>query len=136
MGFVLDDLSDMLSSGGVTTTIYKGFMPERPDDALQLVETGGFGAVHAMSTGPGNAKTERQTVQIVRRSTVYNRARAEMQVIFRLLDGEGDRTIGGTRYYWIEALQPPFALPRDESQRDLIAMNVLIHKAVTTATST
>lgn len=134
--FLLDDLSDLLTTGGVATTIYKGFMPGQPDDAIQLVETGGFPAVHAMSTGPGNAVEERPTVQIIRRSLVYNRARAEMQYIWRLLDGHGDRTINGTSYRWIAALQQPFALPNDETNRTLIACNFTIAKAVSTATST
>ena len=48
---LLDDISDLLSTGGVTTTIYKGFMPEQPSDAFVLTETGGQGPIHAMSTG-------------------------------------------------------------------------------------
>ena len=134
--FLLDDLRDWLTSEGVTTQIYRGFMPELPDDALQIIETGGMPPVHAMSSAAGNAVEERPSVQLIRRSPSYERARAEMQVIFRLLDGAGDKTVNGTRYKWVSALQQPFALPRDESNRSLIAMNVAIAKAVTTATST
>lgn len=136
MGFVLDDLADLLSSGGVTTTIYQGFLPEQPDDALVLIETGGMPAVHAFSPTAGNAVAERPSVQIIRRSPVYNRARAEMQYIWRMLDGFGDRSINGTRYMWIASRHMPFALPEDETRRTLIACNFDISKAVSTSTST
>jgi hypothetical protein len=134
--FLLDDLADLLSTGGVTTQIYRGFMPEKPDEAVQLVETGGIGPVHAMASAPGLAVEERASVQIVRRSATYQRARASMNVIFRLLDGAGDRTVNGTRYLWIEAIQSPFALGQDETGRTLVACNFNVCKALSTSTST
>lgn len=134
--FLLDDLSDLLSSGGITTTIYKGFLAEQPDDAIALIETGGLPAVHAMNASAGNAVEERPTVQIIRRSPVYNRARAEMQFIWRMLDGFGDRNINGTRYMWIASRQMPFTLPEDESRRTMFVCNFDIAKAVSTSTST
>jgi len=136
MGLLLDDLADLLSSGGVATTTYRGIMPEIPDDALQLVETGGLAAVHAMSASAGAAHEERPTVQIMRRSPVYNRARAEMNVIWKLLDGLGDRSINGTRYLWIAARQSPFGVGRDETNRYLVACNFDVCKALSTTTST
>lgn len=133
MGLVLNDLYDFLTSGGITTTIYKGFMPGSPDEAIQMVETGGFGSVYAF----GRVVEERPSVQIIRRSPVADRARAEMNVIKNMLDGFGDRTINGTHYKWVMALQPPFPLGRDDTNvRELIAMNVSLARAVTTATST
>lgn len=136
MPFLLDDLADLLSSGGVTTTTYKGFLPELPDDALLLSETGGLPPVHAMSGSAGNAVEERPSVQVMRRSPVYNRARAEMNVIVKLLDGFGDRSINGTRYLWIAAKQSPFPLPTDASGRFLQVCNFDIAKALSTSTST
>lgn len=133
---VLDDLIDITTSGGVTTTKYAGFMPETPDDALQFLETGGMGAVHAMSSVAGAAVEENPSVQIIRRSPSYRRARVEMNFIWRMLDGLGDRTINGTRYFWIEAMQSPFPLGQDESGRSLISCNFRISKALSTSTST
>lgn len=134
--YLLDDIESLLSSGGITTTLYKGRMPELPDDAIQLLETGGLPAVHAMSGSAGNAVEERPTVQIVRRSAVYNRAKAEMNVIWKMLDGFGDRSINGTPYKWIEARQSPFPLPEDASKRTSFACNFIVCKAVSTGTST
>ena len=132
---LLDDLADLLSSGGITTTAYRGFMPEQPDDAIQLIETGGMAPLRAMAGSAGTA-LERPGVQIVRRSPSYERARVEMQVIWRMLDGLGDRTLNGTRYLWFAASQQPFPLGRDDSNRTLIAMNVGVVKDPSTATST
>mgnify|MGYP001576753400 FL=1 len=136
MGFVAPDLADYLTTGGITTTKFGALMPPTPDDAIQIIETGGMPPVHAFSSVAGAAVEERPHVQIVRRSMVYARARAEMNVIWRMLDGAGDMTINGTRYKWIESLQSPFSIGRDETQRELIACNFRVCKALTTSTST
>ena len=142
--YILDDLKDLLSSGGVTTTLYREFMPPSPDDAILLRETGGYPAHRAMpgnaarggGVGSGQIVVERVTVQITRRSPSAQRAIAEMNYIYRFLDGAGDRDINGTRYNHIMALQPPFPLPADESGRSLRVLNFLVEKALSTSTST
>lgn len=131
--FVIDDLADFLSSGGISTTIYRGFMPDTPDEALQLVETGGYPPVYAFGT---TVVEERPTVQLMRRSSVANRARADLYVIKQLLDGMGDRSINGTAYKWVSVLHNPMPIGRDQSNRERFVMNAIIAKAVTTATST
>lgn len=134
--YLLDDLADLLSSGGIATTTFKGFMPERPDEAILLVETGGFEPIRAMSPIAGAAVEERPTVQIMRRSVTFQKAVAEMNVIWRMLDGFGDRSINGTPYKWIAAQQSPFPLPEDASGRKLRVCNFLVCKGVSTGTST
>ncbi len=136
MAGIEDDLADFLSTGGISTTMFKDFLPERPDEALQILRTGGYPPVHRMSATAGNPVEERPTVQILRRSQSVQRALAEMNVIWRMLDGAGDVTINGTRYFWVEAMQSPFPFPRDETNRARIVCNFMACKAVTTATST
>lgn len=133
---VTDDLRDYLTTGGIATTIYTRYLPERPDDAIQITVTGGYPPVHAFSAVAGAAVQEQPTVQIIRRSQVQERAEAEMNVIWRMLDGLGDRVINGTKYYWISAFGSPFTLPQDLTQRNLVVCNFLVVKAVSTATST
>lgn len=137
MGALLVDLADLLTTGGIATTIYRGVLPEAPDDAIQLVESGGYPPVQAMR-GARDVSTvvEQPTVQITRRSSSYDRNVAGMNAVLRLLDGAGDRTINGTRYGWITAIQPPFDLGRDETHRHLRALNVLVCREPSTATST
>lgn len=137
------DISDLLTSGGVTATIYQGFMPPSPNDAVCIVETGGFPPLRAMpgsagrgGVGAGLIVVERPTVQVMRRSMSPQLARVDMGYILRLLDGAGDRNINGTRYNLISAMQSPFPLPEDETGRTLIVCNFMAEKALTTATST
>ncbi len=131
-----DDIKTLLSDGGITETIYRGFMPERGDDVFQILETGGLEPIRAMSGVPGNAVEEAAGFQLTRRSPSYDRARIGMNAAFKLLDGEGDKTINGVSYKWIAARQSPFALGRDESDRTLITCNFLAYKALSTSTST
>ena len=128
---LLDDISDLLSTGAITTTVYKGFMPEKPDDAFAVIETGGFPAVHGMSSGPGNALLEHPTFQLIRRSSSYATAATAMQSAFDLLDGLQQRTINSTRYAYVEAQQSPFSLGRDESDRSRIVVNFVVYKELT-----
>lgn len=143
MGYLLDDMSDLLTTGGVTATIYKGFLPPQPDDAVLILDTGGFGPIRAMpgsagrgGVGAGLIVQERPTIQVTRRSASPQRARADINFIMRLLDGEGDRQINGTQYGLITALQSPASLPDDESGRKLMVCNFVVEKALTTSTST
>ena len=129
---LLDDISDLLSTGGVSTTIYKGFMPEQPNDAIILTETAGLGPIQAMSSGPGNASMEVAGLQVIQRSQSYATARLGMQTVMNLLDGLSERTINSTRYSWVEATQVPFFLERDVSERSLLAVNFLAYKDLST----
>ena len=134
--FLIDDIADLLSSGGVTATIYRGYLPEQPDDAVGLVPTGGLAPVRAMRASAGQPVEERPSVQVTIRAATVQRAMVNANFIWRLLDGAGDRDINGTRYYWIAARQSPFPLPRDGSDRAVWAFNIDVAKAVSTATST
>jgi hypothetical protein len=127
---LLDDIADLLTTGGITTTIYKSVMPEQPNDALLLTETGGRAPIHAMSCGPGNALLEVPGFQVIRRSPSYETARTEMKTVFELLDGLSERTINTVRYSYVEAQQSPFMLGRDESLRSMVAMNFLAYKTL------
>ena len=127
---LLDDISDLLTTGGITTQIYKSVMPEQPNDAILITETGGRAAVHAMSSGPGNALLEQPGFQVIRRSQSYETARTEMRTVFQLLDGLSERTINSVRYSYVEAQQSPFPIGRDDALRSLIAVNFLAYKTL------
>lgn len=141
--YTVDDLRDLLtSSAGVTTTIYRESMAPSPDDAILIRETGGFPPIRAMRSsaragglGGGLTVLERRTVQITRRSPSAQRAQAETEFLYNFLDGRS-RTINGTRYALITAMQPPFPLPQDESGRSLRVVNILCEKEPSTSTST
>jgi hypothetical protein len=119
---VLTDVADVLSSGGITTPIFKGTLPSTPDDLIGLFETGGAAPVHAMNRGPGTALAERPHVQLLVRDTRPDDAKKTAQDATRLLDGLG-RRINGILYGSVFALQSPFFLKVDETSRVIYAVN-------------
>lgn len=135
---LLDDIADLLSTGGISGTVYKGWMPDAGTTAVAVYETGGQRSVHAMGAEPGQAVVERPRVQVVTRAAGddYQTARNAANNAFRLLDGVRERTINGTRYLWICAVQSPFLMGRDANQRVLIAANFDVMKVLSTSTST
>ena len=139
---LLDDLGDYLSSQGIGTTgssIFANRFPvNAPDNAICLIETGGMASDHAMATGPGLAVMERPRVQVTARSCAFcdQQARTIAHNAFMALDGVRTRTINGTTYYWITAVQPPFPMPMDKNNRPHFTFNVQIMKALSTSTST
>lgn len=134
----LDDLSDLLSTGGITTAIYKGHIPALAGNAaIGLFETGGMSSIQTMSTGPGAASTvERPRLQVVARDLDASVAMAVATQAYTLLDGMRERVINGVRYLWAQAVQPPFFLDLDANGRTTIAFNVDVLKALSTSTST
>lgn len=133
---LLDDIADVLSSGGagtVGTTIFKGIIPDRPDACVAVYETGGLAPAHAMSGSAGNAVAERPRVQVVSRAAQqdYEAARAKASCCYRILDGLPGRTVNGVRYLSSFAVQSPFLLGRDESGRVLLACNFDVVKELT-----
>jgi hypothetical protein len=129
------DLRDYLSSGQGETVI-AGRMPPMPDRVIGVLETGGLPSVHAMADGPGQALLEYPRVQVVSRATTYQTAAQMAANVHHLLDGFRARTINGTAYEWIEAVQQPFLLDEDVNGRTVIACNYQIAKARSTSTST
>lgn len=119
---VLDDISDVLSSGGITPSIYKSVLPSTPDSVLALFETGGPAPIHAMAKGPGTAVVERPHVQVLSRDTRADTARHIAQQATALLDAL-ERTVNGVRYLSVYAIQSPFFMQRDETGRVLYAVN-------------
>ena len=138
---LLDDVADLLSTGGIGSVgstasygIYKAAMPDAPEKAVAVYETGGGPSLHAMSGSAGSAVATRPRVQVVVRSASYSTGRQKAQDAFRLLDGLRDRTVNGVRYMGGAAVQSePFPIGRDENARHLIACNYEFVKAMSTA---
>ena len=124
---LLDDLADVLTSGGVATTgttLFKGTMPSTPDELLSLYQTGGPPPVHAMSAGPGTALVERPHVHLIARSARADAALKLARDAYGALDALGPRTINGVPYKSIFAIQDPFYFREDETGRKEFAFNV------------
>ena len=129
---LLDDLSDYLSTAGISTPVKKGRLQDAPDTQIAIVESAGEGSVHAMSTGPGRAVAEWPHVQVLSRDVTYNGARLLAHQVHAKLDGFYPRTLNGIAYKWVEAMQNPFWLVDDDNQRTVIACNYRICKGWST----
>ena len=127
----IHDIADYLSSGGlgtVGTDIFMSAMFGEADPSLAVLLTGGQSSVHTHRSGPGLAAVERPRVQVVTRSENPETAMQRAQVAFKLLDGLRERQINGIRYLWSTAVQPPFALDRDEENRFHVIFNVDLYR--------
>lgn len=140
---VLDDVWDLLASAGgpgvgTTGTMFKGYLPEQPDAAVAIYETGGYAPVRAMTASVGTVVVERPSVQVVARATEYDyqAARTRMANVYAVLEGLPERTINGTRYLYAQAVQSPFQIHRDLQSRVVMACNFDLWKALSTSTST
>ena len=128
---LMDDLGDVLSSGGIGTVgtdIFKGIVPSTPDEITSVMETGGAPPVHAMSAGPGTALLTRPHVQVLTRAARADSAAKRAREAGRLLDAL-QRSVNGVRYHAVFALQDPFFLRRDEANRVEFAQNFEVVRA-------
>lgn len=121
---LLDDLSDYLSSGGLGT-VYRDYLPTDPDTVLTVYGTGGQAPTYTMAAPHA---LEQPRVQIVSRAMSLETAHQRAKSAYELLSGLRNRDINGVRYHWIEAVQEPFLLGRDENARFTVACNFDIKK--------
>lgn len=122
---LLDDLADLASTyghGTVGTDVFKATLPSTPDAAVAIIHYGGLEPVRRMAASPGLPIAEVQRVQVLVRDSRYDGAAKTAQDIFHSLDGLA-RTVNGVAYRWISAIQSPFFLEYDGSNRAVIACN-------------
>lgn len=137
---LLEEIGDYLSTGGVGTVgtdLFLGYLPEAPDAVVAVYETGGLPPVRAMRSAPGQPVVVRPRVQVLARAAEHDYAAARSKVgrAYDLLEGLGDRTLGGVRYLWVGAVQEPFLMGRDSQGRVMLACNFDVVKD-STSTST
>ncbi len=133
---LLAEMADYLSTNGIGTQgtdLFYGFMPDTPNTAVALYETGGLSAAHGMAPSPGLAKAERPRLQVVARSTDYDVARLKIDAVWKLLDGLGDVVISGTRYLGVYAVSSPYPMGRDAEGRAFLTCNFDVTKSLSTS---
>lgn len=135
---ILDEIADYLSTGGlgtVGTDLFKAYLPEQPDAAMVISETGGTSPYRAMRSVAGGAVAERPRIQVMARAAEFDYAAARLKInnVMARLDGAGDLTLNGVRYLWIAAVQSPFPMGRDDQGRVRIGINFDVVKALSTA---
>ena len=106
-------------------SLWRGTMPTTPDDVVGLYEYAGEPPLHVR--GDPAPAIEFPRLQVISRSKSYDAARFKAESIYRVLDGFSG-TLNGVGYGWINALQSPTFLTRDENGRVYIVCSYRIQK--------
>lgn len=124
----LDEIGTYLAANvsGTTLTLgsnlFLGRLPDAPDTAVAVYETGGTIPDHTMG-GASSPVIERARIQLVTRAAGYSAARTLAQSVWDALEGITDEALSGKRYYRVTATQSPFPLERDTTDRVILAQN-------------
>ncbi len=135
----LADLAAYLEAQGLGTravSIFQGSLPmDAPlvavqDAVIGLIPIPGF-APHHIHNEPGPV-IEMPVIQILIRGAQYGFAAAEAraQAAFIALDSVRNQTLSGTFYLGVMALQSPFFLRNDDSNRPILVFSVRCEKHV------
>jgi hypothetical protein len=118
---LLDDLEQLISGAGITTSVFKDFSPSEPDDVIILTEYAGDG------TQIGVDYVVRR-VQVHIRSNDYQPARSGIWQLYNLFDKPIERITLANSGRWMvcRALQTPYRLSIDELGRTVFGFNMSI----------
>jgi hypothetical protein len=127
-----EDIRDLLTTGGFSSSIFIAEAPERPANCLVVTATGGLGPTRTMSAGLANAPVEHVRMQVRARAADYAACDAIMTSAYGLLNGLQERTANARRYYYVSPVQTPFYLGLDGAARPVIAVNFDVQRAEST----
>lgn len=127
---LLAEVSARISAQGLVTTgftVFQGFLPISPPQAIALYESGGTGPERFL---PPTAAIDRCGLQVVVRGAPSDYATPRLQIerLYQAMLGWGAFTQGGVRYLNFTPLQAPFPIDRDETERVKFAVNFLVWK--------
>ena len=127
--YLADQGHGIVAAGGDTGTIFAGQLPDRPDDCVGLLESGGEPPIETFGAA-ADANPERPRLQVLVRAGAenYDAGRALAYAVWKALHEVANQTIGGVFYQSIRALQSPAGLGRDDSQRWEWSINFQITK--------
>lgn len=123
---LLDDLSDILSTGGITRPIFKIQLPaQAADSAVLLSPLGGQATIQTMAaSASNNHAVEQPTVRVTCRDKDYSVASAVAHIAFRLVDGFRATTVNGVPYLWMAARSSPRSLGTDNNARSVVGFDL------------
>lgn len=125
----MDEIATYLAGknvGTVGTDIFKGFMPDQPDNMVVLFEYAG--EPMELTMGEGDAIIERPGLQVRVRNKSYSAARAKIESVVGALHGLANETLGGKRYLLISANQSPESIGLDANNRSELVVNFSVLK--------
>lgn len=137
---MLDEIAYYLSTkslGTIGVDLFKSFMPNNPFTVTTIYEYSGARNQFTFGTTT-NPVWERPRLQVVSRSSSYERARKTIEPIYRTLEIVANQTIKpssigtGTFYIRIQPIQAPFSMGLDAHELLRIACNFDVMKAIST----
>lgn len=113
LGTFLDTESTRFTLG---TNLFLNLLPDEPNTAAAIVETGGFAPAQVMGDNMLPA-WENQRVAVTCRSTSSATARANMNDAWFQLQEVANETLSSRSWLRVSAVQSPFLLGRDPQGR-------------------
>lgn len=116
---ITTDMSSYLQTEGVGTVgidIFKGFIPETPNDCVVVFQRGGQPPMPYQFT----TKVELPELHVIVRAdgdTAYEDAMEKANDVMVALHTLWEQTINGRRYLWVRALSSPTLLRYDYSMK-------------------
>ena len=121
---LLSDIGDYLETEGVGVVhvdIFKGMMPDQPDNCTSLFEYAGKPPdLHWDGEYPG--------LQVRVRNKSYEAGRIKIDSIYKTLHGLNEQTLGTTRYLLIKSNGSPESIGRDKNDRVEFVCNFSVIK--------
>lgn len=129
---LLNEVGTFLQSAGygtLGTSLFLSFLPDSPDSATVVYESPASSPPVEI-LGPNLPPIERPRIQVVVRNADYQAGRSTADAIWKSLAAVMDQTLSGVYYHRIEPMGSPFPLKRDDIQREYLAMNLQVWKAL------
>jgi hypothetical protein len=104
-------------------TVYKSFMPEKPDKAVAVIETSGLAPYPRFSMGQPSFQVRVRGAPINESTTAYPDARLRIEKIKANLHGMTPATLSPAYFAGVWAEQEPFSLGLDENMRPEFSVN-------------
>lgn len=127
---ILDNIGTLLETEIVSltlgTNLFLGRLPDEPDTAVALFETGGEAPVNTM--GGGQYELEQPRLQVLTRGAAYSATHTLAMSVWLELEAIANSTLSSTLYQRITAVQSPFPLERDSLDRIIFSQNFRIQK--------
>lgn len=136
---VLDELAKYIqdhSIGTVGVDIFKSYQPSPDKNTTTLYEYGG--TVPQFTFATTAAVWENPRIQVVNRSTDYQKARNKAELVYRLFSNVVNQTIKqttssvGSFYLRITPLQSPYYVTIEKHETMVVACNYQVMKTLST----
>jgi hypothetical protein len=129
MRMLLDDVAAYLQSKGVgtvNTDLFKGYLPDQPDNLVALFEYAGDPTELTMGDDDPTLECPGLQVRVCNKS--YPTGRAKIGAVVDALHGLAESVLGGKRYLLIRANQSPESIGQDANRRNEWVVNFSVLK--------